>query len=95
MLDLQLENPTDTRFRLGLHLTGTDLVGAWTADRPVLGGYRVYEQSHAMTIGAPGVYLRRNVLRRKVFNEAGDEVGDELVAVNQARMMYQPFIEAG
>lgn len=95
VLDLQIENTTLTTFRLGLHLTGNELCGAWTADAPVLTRYEVYESHHLMTNDAPGVFTRHNVLRRRVLDAADAQVGDELVAVNQGRLMYQPFLEAG
>ncbi len=95
VLDLQIENRTATTFRLGLALTDADLTGSWTADAPVQFGYQVYEAAHAMTNDAPGVFTRHNVLRRRVLGPAGEQVGDEMIAVNHARMMYQPFLESG
>src|SRR5665811_1685257 len=95
VLDLQIENTTLTTFRLGLHLTETELCGTWTADAPALTTYEVYEAQHVMTNDAPGVFTRHNVLRRRVLNSAGEQVDDELVAMNQGRLMYQPFIESG
>lgn len=94
VLDLQIENTTMTAFRLGLTLSPTHLHGAWTADTPVSTGYEVYESDHVMTNEGPGVFVRHNVVRRRVLGPAGEHVTDELVAVNQARMMYQPFLEA-
>jgi vancomycin resistance protein VanW len=92
VLDLQVENRTATGFRLALEVTGTELVGAWTAAEVVPVSYRVYEQLHLMTNDAPGVFVRHNVLRRSVFDAAGSQVGDEPVAQNHARLMYQPFL---
>jgi len=94
-LDLQLENRTLTAFRLGTRVTDTRLVGAWTASSRVLTGYHVYEAGHVMTNDAPGVFSRHNVLRRRVLDARGRAVDDELVAVNHARLMYQPFLPAG
>ena len=95
VLDLQIENTTLTTFRLGLHLTETELCGAWTADAPATLRYEVYESHHVMTNDAPGVFTRHNVLRRRVLDGTNLQVGDELVAMNQGRLMYQPFIESG
>lgn len=95
VLDLQIENRTATTFRLALNLTDTHLQGAWTAAAPPTTGYQVYESDHVMSNAGPGVFLRQNVVRRRVLNLSGTLVDDELVAVNQARMMYQPFLEAG
>lgn len=93
VLDLQIENTTNTSFRLGLRVAGGRLLGEWTADAPVLTGYQVYEAGHRMTNDAPGTFFRRNVIRRRVLDASGREVADELVAVNQALMMYQPFLD--
>jgi vancomycin resistance protein VanW len=95
VLDLQIENTTSATFRLGLHLTGTELSGAWAAEVPILTRYEVYESHHLMTNDAPGVFTRHNVLRRRVLDASNLQVGDELVAMNQGRLMYQPFLEAG
>jgi vancomycin resistance protein VanW len=94
-LDLQLENRTTTSYRLGLRVTDTHLVGAWTASSRVLTGYHVYEAAHVMTNDAPGVFSRHNVLRRRVLDLHGRALDDELVAENHARLMYQPFLPAG
>ncbi|GEL93420.1 VanW family protein [Cellulomonas composti] len=95
VLDLQIENRTAATFRLSLTVEQTDLVGAWTSDQPRSNTYEVYEAEHVMTNDLPGVFTRRNVLRRRMLDLAGNEVSDELVAVNEGRLMYQPFLEAG
>jgi vancomycin resistance protein VanW len=95
MLDLQIENRTSTSFRLAVTVSDAELTGAWTADSPVDVRYEIYESQHVISNELPGVNLRRNVIRRRVLDAAGDLIGDELVAVNQARMMYQPFLPAG
>lgn len=95
VLDLQVRNGTTTTFRLGLRVTATHLEGRWTADAEVPWTYEVYEAHHVITNDAPGVFLRHNVVRRRVRDADGAEVGDELVAANQALLMYQPFLEAG
>jgi vancomycin resistance protein VanW len=94
-LDLQIENRTTAGFRLSLAVRGTDLVGAWTSDRPATSAYQVYEAAHVITNDLPGVFTRHNVLRRRVLDLSGRQVDDELLAVNQGRLMYQPFLEAG
>ncbi|KGM13574.1 VanW family protein [Cellulomonas bogoriensis] len=93
-LDLQVDNPTPLTFRLSVQVTDTHLHGRWYADRPVAAQFEVYEADHIMTNDAPGVFTRRNVLRRRVL-EDGIEVHDELVAVNAGRLMYAPFLAAG
>ena len=95
VLDLQIENRTDATFRLSLTVERTHLVGAWTSDRAPLHTYEVYEAAHEMRNDLPGVFTRHNVLRRRVLDAEGTEVADELLAVNQGQLMYQPFLEAG
>jgi vancomycin resistance protein VanW len=93
-LDLQLENRTSTAFRLGLTVGASHLAGRWTADRRVALRYSVYETDHEIVNEAPGAYVRRNILRRKVFD--GDTlIADEPVAANRALLRYQPFLTAG
>lgn len=95
-LDLQLENRTTTSFRLSLSVTDEELAGAWTADRPVGVRYEVYESDHLITNPVPGVFERRNAIRRRVLDDrTGELVVDEPVTENRALMMYQPFLPGG
>lgn len=94
-LDLQVVNPTSTTFRLGLAVTPSELVGSWTADRPVPLHYQVYEAAHLIEPTPTGQFVRRNVIRRRTLDPDGLEVADELVAVNHALMRYRPFLTAG
>jgi len=88
VLDLQVVNRTGVGFRLGVRVGDTDLEGAWTADAPVVVRCEVYEVDHRITEDALGVRTRRNVLRRRALDGAGVVVGDEVVATNEARVMY-------
>lgn len=94
-LDLQVVNPTRTRFRLTLEVTETELVGRWWADRPVALTYEVYEAAHLIEPRVDGVFVRRNMLRRRTLDPDGVEVVDEVVAVNEALMRYRPYLPAG
>lgn len=91
-LDLQIENRTDVCFRLGLSVGETHLSGEWRSDREPRHTYRVYEAAHVITTEGPGIHMRRNIIRRKVIDRNGVEVGDELVSENHAQMMYEPFL---
>jgi len=93
-LDLQVENRTDTTFRLSLAVGPTHLSGAWTADRAVPQRYRVYEAAHVITSEGSGVFVRHNLLRREVRDVDGTWLGDDLVTENHALMRYQPFLAA-
>ncbi|MBK6886913.1 MAG: VanW family protein [Tetrasphaera sp.] len=91
-LDLQIENRTDAAFRLGVTVGETHLSGAWTSDRRPRHTYRVYEAAHVITTEGPGIHMRRNIIRRRVIDAHGVEIGDELVSENHAQMMYEPFL---
>lgn len=91
LLDLQIENPTDVPYRLSLAVTETHLVGAWTAPAPLDTRYRIEERNHRITHDGPGIYVRRNELWREARHADGS-VTVKLVAVNDARMMYAPFL---
>lgn len=91
LLDLQIENCTAAPYQLTLAVTDTHLVGVWTAPEPVLQRYRIEERNHRVTHDGPGVYVRRNELWREAVYPDG-RVKTEPVAVNDARMMYAPFL---
>lgn len=91
-LDLQIRNDTADSYLLRLELDQTHLAGEWLATGAPPYRYEVYQAAHHFE-HRPGVgYLRHNILRRRVFDAAGAQVGDELVAVNKALMMYRPFL---
>ncbi len=90
-LDLQITNHTEETWQLHLYLTETELVGEWRARRAADYHYQIYEAEHRITHELGG-YVRQNVLRRKVFDQEGQLVNDELIAVNRALMMYQPYL---
>lgn len=94
-LDLQIENRTHTRFRLSVAVVDDNLCGAWTADLPATETYRVYEAAHVITHDGPGVYHRRNILRRQVIDADGVAVDDHWLCDNHARMCYDPELGAG
>lgn len=94
-LDLQIENRTVSSYRLSLVVGAKDLEGAWTSDMAPTRRYRVYEAAHLITNEGPGIYYRRNVLRRQVLDLDGEVIDDEHVADNEARMCYNPILGAG
>lgn len=91
-VDLQFRNATDQPFVLNLYLTDSHLVGEWRSDRPFPYHYQVYEANHEIRHEVWGGYTRHNTLRRRVFNEVGDQVDDQFVAENHAIMMYEPLL---
>lgn len=94
-LDLQIENRSTMAFQLRVGPDGDDLAGQWRSTAPTGRSYRVYEAAHVITNDSPGVHIRRNALRRRVYDEADVLLADELVAENHALMMYEPFLGAG
>jgi vancomycin resistance protein VanW len=91
VLDLQIQNDTSVPYRLSVELTGTDLEGMWTAPAPLELEYRIEERGHVVTHEGPGTYIRRNQLWR-IETDALGGARAELVAANQALMMYEPFL---
>lgn len=92
-LDLQIKNSTTDPFQLVLRVTDTHLEGEWRSDKPSLYRYEVYEAYHRITYEQPGVYLRHNIIRRKVWAEK--MIRDEPVAENHAIMRYEPLLTDG
>lgn len=94
-LDLQIENRTHTRFRLSVAVVDDELRGVWAANLPATQTYRVYDATHVITHDGPGVYHRRNILRRKVLDAGGVVVDDHWLSDNHAQMCYDPELGAG
>jgi vancomycin resistance protein VanW len=93
-LDLQIRNDTTVPCRLSMAVTGTHLVGSWTAPLPSQRSYRIEERAHLVTHQGPGVYVRNNELWRIETDRDGN-TREHLVAANHARMMYEPFLPPG
>lgn len=91
VLDLQIQNDTTVPYRLSVALTDTHLVGSWTAPEPSRYRYRIEEREHVVTHEGPGLYVRNNELWRIATDPQGG-MREQLVAVNHALMMYEPFL---
>lgn len=91
-LDLQIENPTTTPYRLSVHITNENLVGSWTAPEPLVQEYRIEERAHRIALEYPGIYMRYNELWRIEYDPATSRTCERLMAENQARMMYRPIL---
>ncbi len=59
---------------MALRVGRTDLEGEWQCEVQPSARYRVYEATHVITNDAPGVYMRRNILRCKAFDATGVEM---------------------
>ncbi|ADK82948.1 VanW family protein [Sediminispirochaeta smaragdinae] len=91
--DLQIRNDDAVAYRLRLWLDDEFLHGSWSAPCPIDLRYEVYEQKHWISQEAAGVYLRHNILRRRVLRD-GQEIDDQYVAENHALMMYAPLLDS-
>jgi vancomycin resistance protein VanW len=93
-VDLQVRNETEQSFQLHVYLTETHLVGEWRSDQPHHRRYQVYEAHHEITGEPWGGFTRHNLLKRRVFSEALEQVDDQYITENHAIMMYEPFLQA-
>lgn len=91
-LDLRLKNDTNQPFQLCLEVGDTHLKGEWRSTVPAKHRYEVYEAAHEITADFTGRYIRRNVLRRRIYNAEDRLIGDEWIAENRAIMMYPPLL---
>lgn len=92
-IDLQLTNNTDNCFKIHLWLDEQYLHGSIASDQQAENTYKVYETDHHIIQQMWDGYTRHNRIWRKITNIATGEVSDELVAENNAIMMYNPFLE--
>ncbi|MCI6255405.1 MAG: VanW family protein [Clostridiales bacterium] len=94
-VDLMIRNDTSQTWRLSLRVGDAYLEGAWYADQPQEHRYEVYEKEHAIQGEYWGGYTRHNSPFRRVFDQAGNQVGDEFITENHAIMMYDPMLPEG
>lgn len=94
-LDLQIYNPLAHPYQLHVHIEDGMLIGSWTAAQAPGHTYEICEREHRMTQEHWGGYMRHNMLYRKVFNLAGEQIDEEYITENHALMMYQPFLQEG
>jgi vancomycin resistance protein VanW len=91
-LDLQIYNGTDTEYQLLVSLSEDELVGEWRSDKPLQYRYEVYEKEHFISSTYWGGYIRHNIISRRIYDEMGEPVKDEMITENNAIMMYQPLL---
>ena len=92
VLDLQIENRTSLPYRLSVMVDDAHLTGSWATTEPHLSRYEIEERRHRITHDGPGLYVRHNELWRLTFDGDGSLWSEELVARNDALMMYAPFL---
>ncbi|MBT4857288.1 VanW family protein [Candidatus Uhrbacteria bacterium] len=93
-VDLVIENPTTSRYQLSLTSSDTHLLGSWLSDEEISFRYTVREESSIIDQDVTGVYHRKNRLVRDVYDKKSGELSaTEFVTENDAKMMYQPFLD--
>lgn len=92
-IDLQIQNNTEDTFRINLWLDEEFLNGEITCNKQLTRQYQVYETDHVFTQQWWGGYTRHNKIWKKIEDVSTGEVTNELVAVNNAIMMYSPLID--
>lgn len=91
-IDLQLQNQTPHTFQIKLWLDNTHLNGEITCDKDLQRNYEIYETDHQFQQQIWGGYTRHNKIWRKITNLTNDHTTAELVAENNAIMMYSPLL---
>jgi vancomycin resistance protein VanW len=92
-IDLMIQNNTDQDFQLAVRVGEKNLEGAWRAEHPPEHIYQIIEKNHEIVAEYWGGYTRKNRLVRQTLDLDGSLVNEELVALNTALMMYEPFID--
>lgn len=93
-VDLQIRNDTEEEYQLFVEVGENELFGEWRCSQKCRYRYKVYESEHRITHEWWGGYMRHNVIRRKVFDDLGSEMADNVITENHAVMMYEPLLSA-
>lgn len=91
-IDLQLKNETSHHFQLNLWLDDVYLHGSFVCNLPLHSTYEIHETDHCFTQQWWGGYTRHNKIWKTITNLITGEVTTELIAVNNAIMMYNPLL---
>jgi len=92
-IDLQLENRTDITFKLNLWLDDEFLHGTICADYQPDSKYEIIESDQRFELQWWGGYTRHNRIEKRITNLQTGDVTTELVAENNAIMMYNPTLK--
>lgn len=91
-IDLQLKNNTNKSFQISLWLDNEYLNGEITCDTDLKIKYEIYETDHLFNLQQWGGYTRHNKIWKKITSLIDNSTTEELVAENNAIMMYSPLI---
>lgn len=91
-IDLQLENNTENTFQINLWLDDEYLNGEITCSDKLAIDYNVFETDHQFKHQWWGGYTRHNKIWKRSIDIESKSESVELVAENNAIMMYSPFL---
>lgn len=91
-IDLQLQNNTDKAFQIELWLDDRYLHGKITCEHHLPTRYEIYETDHQFRQQWWGGYTRHNKIWKRTTQLHNGASTQELVAENNAIMMYSPLI---
>lgn len=92
-IDLQLQNNTENSFQINLWLDNEYLNGEITCSSDLQTAYEIFETDHLFKQQWWGGYTRHNKIWKRITHLGDNVVTEELVAENNAIMMYSPLIE--
>jgi len=92
-IDLVLKNNTENTFQINLWLDEKYLNGELTCNKKLNLNYEIFETDHQIKLQWWGGYTRHNKIWKKIYNKENNEFTEELVAENNAIMMYNPLID--
>lgn len=92
-IDLQIVNTTDKNFQINLWLDKEYLNGEITCDSDLKIKYEIYETDHMFKQQWWGGYTRHNRIWKKITTLVDNKETEELVAENNAIMMYNPLLD--
>jgi vancomycin resistance protein VanW len=91
-VDLQVRNDTQVPFQLRIKVGETHLEGELRAPKMPPHSYHVQARKEGFD-RQDGIWWRHNeIWRRVVDRRTGNHVGDELLKVNRARVVYDPTV---
>lgn len=88
-----IRNDTQDTYQMRVRVGKTDLEGEWRVSAEPTERYAVVERSHEMRAQYWGGYIRHNELYRQTLDLQGNLLAETPVAVNDAVMMYSPYLE--
>ena len=85
-------NNTDKTCQIRLWLDDEYLNGEITCNSDLKYTYEIFETDHSFQHQWWGGYTRHNIIRRRKINTDGTSTSEEIIAENNAIMMYSPLI---